>query len=226
MPGSYQVNDRKREVADTPPRRALGLPDGAIVFCCLNQTLKILPDVYAAWMRLLGAVPGSVAWLVDTGPQATANLRREAQRHGIGPERLVFAPRVPIAQHLGRLRAADLFLDTYPYNAHSTASDSLWVGLPVLTRAGDTFASRAAGSQLTAIGVPELITHSIEEYEALALRLARQPAELAALREKLARNRLTSTLFDTPAYTKHLEAAFRQMWDRFVAGDAPRAIEL
>jgi predicted O-linked N-acetylglucosamine transferase (SPINDLY family) len=226
MPGSYQVNDRKREVADTPPRRELGLPDGAVVFCCLSQNLKILPDVYAAWMRLLNAVPGSVVWLVDTSPQAVANLRREAQKHGIGPERLVFAPRVPIAQHLGRLRAADLFLDTFPYNAHSTTSDSLWVGLPVLTRAGETFASRAAGSQLAAIEVPELITCSLEEYEALALRLARRPAELAALREKLSRNRLTSPLFDTPGYTRHLETAFRQMWDRFLAGEAPRAIEV
>jgi predicted O-linked N-acetylglucosamine transferase (SPINDLY family) len=163
---------------------------------------------------------------VEAGSQTAANLRREAQMHGIGPERLVFAPRVPIAQHLGRLRAADLFLDTFPYNAHSTASDSLWVGLPVLTRAGDTFASRAAGSQLTAIGAPELITYSIEEYEALALRLARQPTELAALREKLSRNRLTSTLFDTPGYVRHLETAFQQMWVNFAAGNPPRAIEL
>jgi predicted O-linked N-acetylglucosamine transferase (SPINDLY family) len=226
MPGSYQANDRKRAVADTPPRSALGLPDRALVFCCLNQTSKILPDVYAAWMRLLGAVPGSVAWLVDTSPQAVANLRREAQKHGIGPERLVFAPRVPIAQHLGRLPAADLFLDTFPYNAHTTASDALWVGLPVLTCAGDTFASRVGGSLLTAVGLPELITYSLEEYEALALRLARRPAELAALREKLARNRLTSALFDTPGYTGHLEAAFRQMWDHFLTGEAPRAIEV
>lgn len=226
MPGSYQANDRKRAVAETPLRRELGLPDGAIVFCCLNQTLKILPDVYATWMRLLGAVPGSVVWLVDTGPQAVANLRREAHKHGIGPERLVFAPRVPIAQHLGRLRAADLFLDTFPYNAHSTASDALWVGLPVLTRAGDTFASRVAGSLLTAVGLPELITRSLEEYEALALRLARQPDELRALREKLSRNRTTAPLFDTPAFARHLEAAYQQMWSNYLAGNAPRAIEI
>jgi predicted O-linked N-acetylglucosamine transferase (SPINDLY family) len=226
MPGSYQANDRKRDVADTPTRRELGLPEGAFVFCCLNQTSKILPDVYAAWMRLLKALPGSVIWLVDTSPLAVSNLRREAMKHGIGPERLVFAPRVPIAQHLGRLRAADLFLDTFPYNAHTTASDALWVGLPVLTRAGETFASRVGGSLLTAVGLPELITRSLEEYEALALRLARAPAELAALREKLARNRDITELFNTPAYARHLESAFLRMWENDLAGNAPRALTI
>ena len=226
MPGSHQANDRKRVVAETPPRSQLGLPEGAFVFCCLTQAVKITPDVFATWMRLLKALPGSIAWLVNSDPLAVANLRREAQRHGVAPDQLVFAPHVPIANHLARLRAADLYLDTFPYNAHSTAADALWVGLPLLTCVGDTFASRMAGSLLTAVGLTELITGSLEEYETLALRLGRDRQHLAALRSKLARNRDTTTLFDTPGYARHLETAFRQMWDNFAAGNPPRAIEL
>jgi predicted O-linked N-acetylglucosamine transferase (SPINDLY family) len=226
MPGSYQASDRKRAIEETPPRSALGLPDGAFVFCCHNQSGKILPQVYAVWMRLLAAVPDSVAWLVESNPRSAQNLRREAQKFGVGSKRLVFAPRAPLARYLARMRAADLFLDTFPYNAHSTACDALWVGLPVLTCTGDTFASRVAGSLLNAVGLPELITHTLEEYEALALRLARSPGALAALREKLSRNRLTSTLFDTPGYTRNLESAYLQMWSNFLAGAGPRAIGL
>lgn len=226
LPGSYQVNDRKRVVGPTPPRRELGLPEAAFVFCCFNQVFKVLPHVFAIWVRLLQAVPGSVFWLLASNRWAEQNLRRELQDRGVDPARLVIAPRLPLDRHLGRLRAADLFLDTLPYNAHTTASDALWAGLPLVTCAGDTFASRVASSLLTAVGLPELITRSLEEYEALALHLARQPAELAALREKLSRNRLTSTLFDTPAYARHLESAFQQMWSHFLAGNAPRAIEV
>ena len=226
MPGSYQVNDRKRGVADTPARRELGLPDGAFVFCCFNQTAKILPLVFSTWVRLLKAIPDSVLWLIDSSPWATQNLRREALKLGIGPERLIFSRKCPLDQFLARLRAADLFLDTFPYNAHTTASDALWVGLPVLTCAGDTFASRVAGSLLTAIGLPELITHSMDEYEELALRLARRPQELTALREKLSRNRSTAPLFDTPAYARNLEAAFLKMWEIHLAGARPSALQL
>ncbi|MGH8742575.1 MAG: hypothetical protein ACREUN_16755, partial [Burkholderiales bacterium] len=161
LPGSHQVNDRQRAVAETQPRAKLGLPEKAFVFCCLNQTNKILPDVFATWMRLLLGTPSSVLWLVDNGSLATGNLRAEAEKRGVPPERLVFAPRVPIAQHLARLRAADLFLDTLPYNAHSTTSDALWVGLPVLTCVGNTFTSRMAGSMLNLIGLPELITYCL-----------------------------------------------------------------
>jgi protein O-GlcNAc transferase len=220
LPGSHQVNDRKRAVAETPPRVKLGLPEKAFVFCCLNQTNKILPDIFATWMRLLLGTPGSVLWLVDNGSLATGNLRVEAEKRGVPPKRLVFAPRVPIAEHLARLRAADLFLDTLPYNAHSTTSDALWVGLPVLTCVGDTFTSRMGGSMLKLIGLPELITHCLADYEALALRLARNPDELAGLRERLARNRATTPLYDTPAYARHLEAACLVMWENHLAGAA------
>lgn len=224
LPGSYQANDRKRTVAEATSRAALGLPEAALVFCCFNQTTRILPPVFAAWMRLLKAIPDSVLWLAESNPWATQNLRREARKQDVGPARLVFAPKCPVDQFRAHLKAADLFLDTFPYNAHTTASDALWVGLPVLTCAGDTFASRVAGSLLTAVGMPELITRSMEEYEALALRLARHPAELRALHEKLSRNRPSSPLFDTPRYARHLEAAYHQMWENYLAGNGPRAI--
>lgn len=226
MPASYQANDRRRVVGPTPPRRELGLPEDAFVFCSFNHTYKILPGVFAAWMRLLQAVPGSVLWLLKSNPWAERNLRVEAQGRGVAPERLVLAPVLPHAQHLGRARAADLFLDTQPYNAHTTASDVLWAGLPVLSCAGNTFASRVAGSLLTSVGLPELVTRSMDEYEALALRLARNPVELAALREKLARNRDSTPLFDTPAFTRHLETAYLRMWENHLAGSPPRPIEL
>ena len=226
LPGCFQVNTRACEVDGTPARGELGLPDDAFVFCSFNQTYKILPDVFRTWMRLLAALPESVLWLFESNPQAARNLRKEAQDHGVSADRLVFAPRMPLARHLARLRAADLFLDTLPFNAHSTATGALRVGLPVVTCAGDTITSRLAGSILSTLGLPELVTRSMEEYEALALRLARQPAELAALREKLSRNRLSSPLFDTPAFTRHLEAAYHQMWNNYLAGNAPRAIEL
>jgi predicted O-linked N-acetylglucosamine transferase (SPINDLY family) len=226
LPGSYQANDRKRAVADTPPRSVLGLPAQAFVFCCFNHTYKILPDVFAAWVRLLKAVPESVLWLLKSNAWAEQNLRREAQRHGIAPERLIFAPGWPQDRHLGRIPAADLFLDTLPYNAHTTASDALWAGLPVVTCAGNTFASRVAGSLLTAVGMPELVTRSMKDYEALALRLANNPGELAALRMKLARNRATTPLFDTPAITRQLETAYSRIWEIYLAGNPPRAIVL
>lgn len=227
LPDSFQVNDRTRAVAQTPPRNELGLPERSFVYCCFNQTYKIAPRVFAVWMRLLEGVRESVLWLPETNPWAVQNLRREAQRHGIDPERLVFAPKLPhLERHLGRLRAADLFLDTMPYNAHSTASDALWVGLPVLTCEGNTFASRVAGSLLSAVGLQELIARSTEEYEALALRLARMPQELAAVREKLSGIRSSAPLFDTPRFVRNLEAAYVRMWDTYLAGNEPRAIEL
>jgi protein O-GlcNAc transferase len=226
MPASYQVNDRKRPVAQTPPRRELELPDGAFVFCCFNQSYKILPEVFAVWMRLLASVPHSVLWLLDSNHWAARNLRREAQACGVAPERLVFAPRLPVARHLGRLGAADLFLDTMPYNAHTTASDALWAGLPLLTCAGETFASRVAGSLLNAVGMPELVTRTLADYEALGLRLACVPSELNALRDKLQRNRASAPLFDTPVFARYLEAAYAQMWENYRSGFGPRSIRL
>jgi predicted O-linked N-acetylglucosamine transferase (SPINDLY family) len=225
IPGSYQVNDRKRTVGETPPRRRLGLPEAGFVFCCFNQTYKILPDVFARWMSLLHAVPQSVLWLLAWNPWAIENLRREAGNHGVAPDRLVFAPLVPNSAHLARIGAADLLLDTLPCNAHTVSSDALWVGLPVITCPGETFASRVAASQLSALGMSELITRSMDEYEALALRLARSPEELGSIRRKLMRNRATGQLFDTPAFTRSLETAFEIMWANHVAGK-PAAIAL
>jgi predicted O-linked N-acetylglucosamine transferase (SPINDLY family) len=226
MPDSYQVNDRERAMADTPTRRELGLPEDAFVFCCFNQAYKILPEVFSSWMRLLQAAPQSVLWLLDSNEWATQNLQREARDQGVETGRLIFAPILSLDRHLARLRAADLFLDTFPCNAHTTASDALWAGLPVLTCAGETFASRVAGSLLTAAGLPELITRSMAEYEALALRLAGNPGELTTLREKLSRNRSAAPLFDTPRFTRHLEAAYQRMWENSVVHGEPRAIAL
>jgi predicted O-linked N-acetylglucosamine transferase (SPINDLY family) len=180
--------------------------------------------MFAVWLRLLEALPGSVLWLLESNGSMAANLRREARERGADPARLVFSPRVPIEEHLARFRAADLFLDTLPYNAHTTASDALWAGLPVLTCSGETFASRVAGSLLRAVGLPELVTHSLGDYEAAALRLARNPSELAALRARLAANRLAAPLFDTERFARHLEQAYRMMWGRFLAGEAPAPI--
>ncbi|HEX2566552.1 MAG TPA: tetratricopeptide repeat protein [Burkholderiales bacterium] len=224
MPGSYQVNDRKRAATATPPRPELGIPSGSFVFCSFNQAYKILPEVFAAWMRLLKAVPESILWLLDSA--AAANLRREAQASGVEPARLVFAPPLPLERHLGRLAAADLFLDTFPCNAHTSASDALWMGVPVATRMGETFASRVAASLLEAVGLPELVTRSLADYESLAVRLARSPGELSALRERLGRARSSATLFDTPRYARSLEAAYEKMWEAYSSGAAPRLIEL
>ena len=225
LPGSYQPNDDRRPIAPTaPPRIALGLPEAGFVFCCFNQAYKIDPRIFAIWMRLLGAVEGSVLWLLRSNRWAEANLRREAAARGVAPERLIFAERLGNAEHLARLRHGDLFLDTFAFNAHTTAADALWAGLPVLTKAGRQFAARVGASLLTAIGLPELITADEVAYEARALELARDPAALAALRARLAAHRSTRPLFDTAAYTRHLEAGYAAVHQRRVAGLAPAAI--
>jgi protein O-GlcNAc transferase len=226
MPATYYVNDRKRPRAAMPRRSELGLPGDAFVFCCFNQTYKILPDVFVCWMRLLGAVPGSVLWLLETNRWAQENLRRQAHARGIDPARLVFAPRISPELHLARIAAADLFLDTRPYNAHTTATDALWVGVPVLTWPGETFPSRVAGSLLTALAMPELIVDSGDAYEALALDLARDPSRLRALRAKLDAMRSSTALFDTAAFTRNLETAYERMWQQYLAGRPLQAIEL
>jgi predicted O-linked N-acetylglucosamine transferase (SPINDLY family) len=214
MPHASYPSDTTREPRGPAPSRAqCGLPDKAFVFCCFNNAYKILPDVFALWMRLLSAVPDSTLWLLATNEEATANLRRAATAHGIAPERLIFADVVSIERHLARHAAADLFLDTFPYGAHTTTNDALLAGLPVLTRAGETLVSRIAGSQLQAIGLPELVTTSLSEYEALALRLAREPETLAALRARLAANRHTHPLFDMARYTQDFEALLLHTWD-------------
>jgi predicted O-linked N-acetylglucosamine transferase (SPINDLY family) len=227
LPECYQVNDRKREISErTPPRQEAGLSDGGFVFCCFNNTYKITPVVFDVWMRLLREIPGSVLWLLEANRGVTSNLRREASARGVDPGRLVFALRVSQGEHLARYRLADLFLDTLPYNAHVTASEALWAGLPVLTCAGETFASRVAGSLLNAAGLPEMITYSLEDYEACALRLARNPPELGGARERLAKNRMAMPLFDGERFTRHLERAYCMMWENFVKGKAPGLIEV
>jgi protein O-GlcNAc transferase len=222
LPGCYQPNSM-REAAPAPARRECGLPADGFVFCCFNNTYKITPQFFDIWMRLLLRVPGSVLWLLESNELARRNLRREAEQRGIDPGRLVFAPIRPIAEHLARHRHADLFLDTLPCNAHTTASDALWAGLPVLTCAGTTFAGRVAASALAAAGVPELIAPSVAAYEQLALDLARTPTRLRELRERLDENRTTAPLFDIAAYVRHLETAYAGMWERWRAGEPPAA---
>ena len=228
MPHAYLVtNDIKRNVPARLSKRAeFGVPDGVFIFCCFNAVFKITPDVFDIWMRLLQAVEGSILWLNDPGPTAKRNLRYEAKERGISPDRLVFAPRTPGLEYLTRYRVADLFLDTFHYNAHATASEALMMGLPVVTCPGKGFASRVAASLLNAIELPELIATDANDYEQIALRLARDPEALKAVREKIARNASTHPLFDTKLYARHLEAAFREMWRRTENGLAPDHIQV
>lgn len=213
LPDCYQANDRRRPVANPLPSRAeAGLPEDGFVFCCFNNNWKITAPVFDIWMRLLKQVPGSVLWLLEDNRWAAANLGREAAARRVAPERLIFAARTGNDRHLARHRLADLFLDTLPYNAHTTASDALWSGVPIVTCAGRSFASRVAASLLSAVGLPELGTRSLEEYEAMAAGLARSPARLGSIRARLASRRETLPLFDTPRFCRHLEAAYRQMW--------------
>jgi predicted O-linked N-acetylglucosamine transferase (SPINDLY family) len=227
LPGSYQVNDATRPIAErTPTRAAMRLPEDGFVFCCFNNNYKITAEVFDVWMRLLGALPGSVLWLLEDNQDARRNLEQAAAARGIAPARLVFAERLSHWDHLARHRLADLFLDTLPYNAHTTASDALWSGLPLVTCLGTTFAGRVGASLLHAVGLPELVTRTLREYEALALKLAKDPAALIQTKEKLARNRLTQPLFDTARFTRNIETAYRRMWDTHQRGEAPRSFEV
>jgi protein O-GlcNAc transferase len=227
LPGSYLVNDRKRLIADKAfTRTELGLPSTGFVFCCFNNNHKITPDVFDCWMRILGQVEGSVLWLFQDNAKAADNLKKEALARGVSADRLIFASRMPPSDHLARHRAADLFLDTLPYNAHTTAADALWAGLPVLTCLGETFVGRVAASLLNAVGLPELITTTLQEYEGLAIRLAKHPDELRAIRARLEANRLTTPLFDTQRFTAHIETAYVAMHERHQAGLAPDHIAI
>jgi len=222
LPGTYQVNDDRLAVAPrTPTRAELGLPADGFVFCGFNHAYKLRPEIFSAWMRLLAATPGSVLWLLAHNPAMERNLRETARAGGVDPARIVFAPKAPLEEHLARHRCADLFLDTLPYNAHTTASDALRMGMPVVTCLGGAFAARVAASLLGAIGLPELVTRSLADYEALALRLARAPQELAAVRARLERNRATHPLFDSEQACRHIESAYRMMWERHLRGEAP-----
>lgn len=227
LPDCYFVNDDRRAIAPRIfGRTELGLPPDGFVFCCFNSTHKITPALFGRWMRMLAVVDGSVLWLLRDNADAADNLGREASHRGIDPSRLVFADRLPMPEHLARHRAADLFLDTLPYNAHTTAADALWAGLPVLTCPGATFAGRVAASMLRAVGLPELIAPSLDEYERLAIALAADRGRLAEIRTQLAGNRLAKPLFDTALFTRRMEAAFTAMHARHQAGLPPDHIEV
>jgi predicted O-linked N-acetylglucosamine transferase (SPINDLY family) len=215
LPHCYQPNDSQRKISQRVfSRSEVGLPEHGFVFCCFNNGYKILPTTFGGWMRILQAVEGSVLWLLDHNPVATRNLQREAQARGIDANRLIFAARMPLADHLARHQLADLFIDTLPYNAHTTASDALWAGLPVLTCMGTSFAARVAASLLRTMDLPELITHTQSAFEARAIELAKDPSALKAIKSKVLSHRETSPLFNAQLFTRHLEAAYRTMQSR------------
>jgi protein O-GlcNAc transferase len=225
LPDCFLVNDDAQVVSErTPSRGELRLPENGFVFCCFNQSVKIGPAIFDVWMRLLRAVEHSVLWLREYDAATSRNLRLEAEHRGVAPERLIFAPRTPLVEdHLARQRQADLFLDTLNYNAHTTASDALWAGVPVLTCLGSTFAGRVAASLLRAVGLPELVTESLPDYEALALKIATEPALSGVLKDKLARNRKACELFDTARFTRNIEGAYTAMWERHQRAEPPQS---
>lgn len=218
MPDCYQPNDRRRRIADPVTRAEAGLPEGKLVFCSFNHTYKITPAMFDLWCQILQAVPNSVLWLLRSNPVAQENLAREAAARGILPARLIFAEEKPLAEHLSRFRCADIFLDTFPVNAHTTASDALWAGVPVVTLAGETFISRVAGSLLNAVGLPELVAYSPQQYVTKAVELAGDPDRVSAYKDRLASQRETLPLFDAERYTRALERRYQQMWQQCVAG--------
>jgi protein O-GlcNAc transferase len=227
LPDTWVSTDTAQPIAEATPSRAdEGLPEHGFVFCSFNAPYKITPAVFDVWMRLLDAVPGSVLWLRHENEDACANLRESAKLKGIAPERLVFARRVGLPEHLARHRLADLFIDTHPYGAHTTASHALWAGLPVLTQRGEPFVSRVSASIVLAVGLPELVVDSLDAYEALALDLARNPDRLQALRHRLAANRSTAPLFDSERYRRHVEQAYVQMIERQQSGKPPVSFDV
>jgi protein O-GlcNAc transferase len=227
LPDTMQVNDRRRPIsAHTPTRIEAGLPERGCVFCCFNTSFKLTPTFFDIWMRLLRVVDGSVLWLLEDSPVVSRNLRAEASARGVSPDRLVFAPRVQLPEHLARHRLADLFLDTLPVNACTTASDALWAGVPVVTCLGESFTARVCASLLNAIRLPELITRSLSEYEAVCLHLARSPQRLMELRRRLTQQRDTTPLFDSSRYRRHIESAYAMMWERHENGQPPKGFSV
>jgi predicted O-linked N-acetylglucosamine transferase (SPINDLY family) len=226
LPHCYLPSDTSRPVVPPAARADCGLPAEGLVFCCFNQSYKLTPAVFDIWMRLLRAVPDSTLWLYQANSAVPDNLRHEATARGVAAERLVFARQAPVPEYLARLAAADLFLDTAPYNAGATANDALWAGLPVLTCSADNYVGRMAGSMLHAVGLPGLVTHSLAEYEARALQLAREPARLAELRRRLVQNRARMPLFDMARYTQDIEAAYSRMWERWRADEPPAPFDV
>lgn len=227
LPDTYQVNDRSRCIAEVDDARCdHGLPENSFVYCCFNNNWKITPDVFDAWMRILNRVENSVLWLFIDNEEASKNISQQAAIRNISPDRLIFAKKIPIDKHLARHRHADLFLDTFHCNAHTRASDALWAGLPLVTKLGDTFASRVSASLLRAIGLPQLITENIEDYEALAIELASDPDKLSKVKRTLSENRFTAPLFDTPRFARHLEMAYEEIIMRWRQNLPPTHIHI
>jgi len=225
LPNTYLPTDNSRELSKKKITRSdMGLPDDAFVFCCFNNNYKISPNEFDIWMRLLSKVENSVLWLRQSNQFSIINMKKEAQKRNVDPSRLVFAGKVPMDEHLARQRLADLFVDTFTFNAHTTAAEALWAGLPLVTKVGLGFAARVAGSLLNAVGLPELITETEQDYEVLILELATNPTKLAGIKEKLATNRLTQPLFNTELYTKHLENGYNQAYQNYFDGNLPQTI--
>jgi predicted O-linked N-acetylglucosamine transferase (SPINDLY family) len=211
LPHCYQVSDRQREVAPLPTRARYGLPEDKFVFCSFNNNHKFTAEMFGAWMRIVHAVPGSVLWLLADNDTARDNMLAVAASHGVAPERLIFAPRVSPAEYLARFTLADLMLDTFPFNAGTTASDALWMGLPIVTRAGRTYISRMAGSLLTAVGLPDLIADNLDSYEKLAITLGTEPARIKSYKRYLAEHGRASPLFDVPQIVRDIETQFERL---------------
>lgn len=226
LPYCYQPNDRQRTIAPAPTRAQVGLPEDAVVYCCFNQPFKINRAIFEIWLDLLRATPHAVLWLKDDNRWATAALKERGRAGGVDPARLIFGRTLPLADHLARLTLADLALDCAPCGSHTTASDALWAGVPQIACLGDTFAARVSASLLTAIGLPELIVRSLEDYRDLAVRLAHDHNALAQLRSRVAANRLTTPLFDSRQFVRHLEAGYEAMWRRCIAGLPPDHIDI
>jgi len=227
LPRGHMATDNTKQMAEKPISRAqMGLPEQAFVFCCFNSSYKISPAEFDVWMRLLTRVDNSVLWLVPANPWAQRNLKAEALKRGADPERIIFAERVPMADHLARHRLADLFLDSFNYTGHSTSADALWAGLPLVAKQGQGFAARVAASLLNAIGLPELVAKSTEDYERLALELAENPQKLAALKATLQKLKERAPLFDSESFTRHIENAYRQAYEHYRAGRGPQIIEV
>lgn len=226
MPDCYQINDNKRAIGPLPSRADVGLPPDAFVFCSFNSNYKISPEIYDVWMRIMQRTPGSVLWTFKATGEAENNLRAEAQKRGVDPARLIFASYMPQEEHLARMSCADLFLDTLPCNAHTTASDALWAGLPLITSPGPTFAGRVASSILYNMDLPELVLPTLQDYEDMAVKLVENPELLADLRQKIAQNRQKAPLFDTPLFTRNIEKLYRVMYERAQAGMPPQRLTL
>ena len=227
MPNSYKLDHPSRKVSEKIfTREDLDLPKNGFVFCSFNKTYKITPNVFDIWMKILKQVKGSVLWLLEDNPTATNNLKLEANKRNIDSARIIFAKRTKMSDHLARHKVADLFIDTLPYNAHTTASDGLWVGLPFLTLVGDTFASRVGASMLNAIGLPELITYSENEYKNKAIEIAKNPILLRAIKKKLEKNKFSKPLFNAKLFTKNIESAYTKIYRNYIKNQKIENIEI